>query len=201
MEPDRRHQQHPHVERDDRPDEIAGPQARRGHALALPPAHRQFLLLGRVPCNLRRGRRGDVRVCGAGAGFRDEEFEEEEGGGEDKHEGVAGDVVAAVPLAAVEFAGEAGGDGGEVRVVGGRAAGAGRWMRDAAAAGRGEAAVDEGGAEEPLRCHHPGEGYEDVAEKGLERAPVVAGGGSAGGGAGGRRAVLLSGFGPGGGGC
>ncbi len=93
-------------------------------------------------------------MCGLGLGFRDEEFEEEEGGGEDEHEEVAGDVVAAEPMAAVGFAGKVGGDGRQVDAFG--------WnigfieVGYAAAAGGGEAAVDEGRTEEPLRCHYPG---------------------------------------------
>lgn len=61
-----------------------------------------------------------MRVSGLGIvivlGFRDEEFEEEEGGGEDEHEEVAGDVVAAEPCTAGGFAGEVGGDAGEIEV-------------------------------------------------------------------------------------
>lgn len=40
-----------------------------------------------------------------GLAIRDEELEEEEGRGEDEHEEVAGDVVAALPFAADGFAG------------------------------------------------------------------------------------------------
>lgn len=67
---------------------------------------------------------------------------------------MARDVVAAEPFAAEGFAGETGGDGGEVGefVQWAGVSGSG----NASPAGGGEAAVDEGGAEEPLRGYDPG---------------------------------------------